>query len=379
MNAQTTCSTAAGRPAARLVLAAGVMALLAWTPAGAQEAKGPSAEDIVRELAGPEKPLTRGVGRVRVEREPGRAAGEGRRIAVPIQFRYDSAEIAPESFPQLRAVAQALRDARLAEARIRVEGHTDQQGGDAYNQALSDRRAEAVRRYLVEREGIPAARLGARGYGKSRPLPGVSQDTEAGRALHRRVELVNLGAPAGPQAAQAAPPPGAPPGPAARPVDTPAAAGAPALAVSVAVTHVRDGETRTLPPGGTLAAGEGYRLTLTPSADGHVYAYQVDEAGQAEPLFPNPRLGPAGNPVRARQTYTVSVEGRAPGAASSGGQQEIVVVAAPGELGDPAALALRRPRRPTLLTRGPAAEARADVGPAAPPGVFLYRLPFSRR
>jgi outer membrane protein OmpA-like peptidoglycan-associated protein len=67
-----------------------------------------------------------------------------------------------------------------------VEGHTDSTGSDAYNQALSQRRADAVLNYLV-RKGVPANRLTARGFGKSSPV--ASNDTREGRALNRRVEL----------------------------------------------------------------------------------------------------------------------------------------------------------------------------------------------
>jgi OOP family OmpA-OmpF porin len=70
---------------------------------------------------------------------------------------------------------------------VRVEGHTDWIGSEEYNQALSVRRAEAVYRYLVNR-GVEPERFTVEGFGKSRPI--ASNDTEAGRAQNRRVELI---------------------------------------------------------------------------------------------------------------------------------------------------------------------------------------------
>lgn len=71
-----------------------------------------------------------------------------------------------------------------------LEGHSDSVGNDAVNLALSEKRAQNVRNALLAR-GLPADRLTARGYGKSRPL--APNDTELGRKLNRRVELIVLG------------------------------------------------------------------------------------------------------------------------------------------------------------------------------------------
>ena len=71
--------------------------------------------------------------------------------------------------------------------KLTIEGHTDSSGGDAHNQELSNRRAEAVKSYLVG-AGIGADRLTARGLGASAPL--ASNDTPLGRSQNRRVELV---------------------------------------------------------------------------------------------------------------------------------------------------------------------------------------------
>ncbi|MFT2536497.1 OmpA family protein, partial [Escherichia coli] len=67
---------------------------------------------------------------------------------------------------------------------VQIDGHTDSVGSAAYNLALSKKRAESVRAYLVSK-GIDASRLAAEGYGKTKPI--ASNDTEAGRAENRRV------------------------------------------------------------------------------------------------------------------------------------------------------------------------------------------------
>ncbi len=71
--------------------------------------------------------------------------------------------------------------------RVRVEGHTDSIGTDAYNQALSERRANSVRDYMVGR-GIAVGRLNSVGRGETRPV--ASNSTADGRAQNRRVEII---------------------------------------------------------------------------------------------------------------------------------------------------------------------------------------------
>jgi outer membrane protein OmpA-like peptidoglycan-associated protein len=112
-----------------------------------------------------------------------------RRVRVyGIHFDVDSAHIQPQSEATIAQIAQVLR--ANPRWRLRVEGYTDSDGGAAYNQGLSDRRAHAVVNDLVSRYGIARARLTAAGYGLTHPV--ASNDTEAGKALNRRVELVRL-------------------------------------------------------------------------------------------------------------------------------------------------------------------------------------------
>jgi len=102
-------------------------------------------------------------------------------------FELDSDVIKGESFSLLDEVADLLEE-HPEVRRIEVQGHTDDQGDDAYNMDLSQRRAESVRRYLIEQGGVTGSRLIARGYGESEPLqPNTSDEARAG---NRRVEFV---------------------------------------------------------------------------------------------------------------------------------------------------------------------------------------------
>ncbi len=109
------------------------------------------------------------------------------KILQQIHFDYNKATIRRESFPIVDAVADILK--QNPRVRIEVQGHTDNRGGKAYNEKLSDQRANAVMRALIER-GIDPSRLRAKGYGMERPL--VPNDTEQNRALNRRVQFIRI-------------------------------------------------------------------------------------------------------------------------------------------------------------------------------------------
>jgi OmpA-OmpF porin, OOP family len=90
-------------------------------------------------------------------------------FALPLQFAFDSARILPDAFVQLDAVAQAMKllDGQVA---LMIEGHTDAHGKAGYNQTLSQRRAESVRRYLVEKHNIDVQLLKTEGKGAVDPI-----------------------------------------------------------------------------------------------------------------------------------------------------------------------------------------------------------------
>ncbi|MSQ99615.1 MAG: hypothetical protein EXR85_10040 [Xanthomonadales bacterium] len=104
-----------------------------------------------------------------------------------VHFGFNEATLTPEAKAILDKAAGLLKtNERVV---VEVAGHTDSVGSEEYNQALSERRANSVKDYL-ESQGITATRLSARGYGKAQPV--ASNDTDAGRALNRRVELIVL-------------------------------------------------------------------------------------------------------------------------------------------------------------------------------------------
>lgn len=104
-----------------------------------------------------------------------------------VNFELNSVRLTPQSSTTLDRVAGALR--RSPDVRVEVAGHTDSSGSEAYNQKLAQRRADAVRNYLVGK-GVDASRITAKGYGESQPV--ADNSTEAGRARNRRVELRRL-------------------------------------------------------------------------------------------------------------------------------------------------------------------------------------------
>ena len=101
-----------------------------------------------------------------------------------VNFDFDKAEIRGDAAVILDEAASILN--RTRGVGVRVEGHTDSTGPAAYNQNLSERRAAAVKRYLVER-GVSASRLQTVGMGENNPI--ASNDTRDGRSVNRRVEL----------------------------------------------------------------------------------------------------------------------------------------------------------------------------------------------
>ena len=92
-------------------------------------------------------------------------------FALPIQFAFDSADIQPAARPQLEALAAGIRMLPASQA-VRIEGHTDATGSGRYNEMLSLKRANSVKRYLAAVHGIDTERLHAVGLGQSAPLAG---------------------------------------------------------------------------------------------------------------------------------------------------------------------------------------------------------------
>jgi outer membrane protein OmpA-like peptidoglycan-associated protein len=107
-------------------------------------------------------------------------------VALPsgILFDVDKDEVKPAARESLAKAAEVL--VKYPDTYVTVEGHTDSTGKAEYNQALSERRARRVHDALV-RDGVPASRLGTKGYGESDPV--ADNETPEGRQANRRVQL----------------------------------------------------------------------------------------------------------------------------------------------------------------------------------------------
>jgi outer membrane protein OmpA-like peptidoglycan-associated protein len=110
------------------------------------------------------------------------------KIDLDIQFDYNSDRITQTSMPSVQALGQALSNANLKGSTFVVAGHTDAIGGEEYNQGLSERRADTIKRYLTEKYGIAGTDLVTVGYGKTKPKdPNAPMDP-----VNRRVQVVNM-------------------------------------------------------------------------------------------------------------------------------------------------------------------------------------------
>jgi outer membrane protein OmpA-like peptidoglycan-associated protein len=110
------------------------------------------------------------------------------KIDLEIQFDYNSAAIRTSSMPAVQELGEALSNAGLKGSTFVVAGHTDAIGGEAYNQDLSERRADTIKKYLTDKYGIAGANLVTVGYGKTKPKdPNAPMDP-----VNRRVQVVNM-------------------------------------------------------------------------------------------------------------------------------------------------------------------------------------------
>jgi len=109
-------------------------------------------------------------------------------IDISINFDFNSDKIGPAAAQSVKEVAKALSNAQLTGNTFIIAGHTDGKGSDTYNQALSERRAEAVKRNLIDVYKIPEGNLVAVGYGKSK----LKNPSNPAASENRRVQIVNM-------------------------------------------------------------------------------------------------------------------------------------------------------------------------------------------
>jgi len=144
------------------------------TPAGVKVDKDgcpPVAAPVVKEM---------------VEKEQAPVIVEQGKETLNVHFDFDKADIKPEYRDDIGRLGEVLK--KYPDLNITIEGHTDSVGDTAYNDKLSQQRADAVKNYLVQEFGIDAARLNTKGYGER--LPVAPNTTKEGRQKNRRVEAV---------------------------------------------------------------------------------------------------------------------------------------------------------------------------------------------
>src|SRR5882757_2407081 len=173
--------------------------------------------EILRALVPEKKPLTRGLSVGPQQVDPAAAAAGGQfvqkirgrstrslsisereeiaaivkdkpKIDLEINFDYNSAEVSARSLASVEALGRALSNSDLKGSTFVVAGHTDAAGGEGYNQDLSERRADAIKRYLVDKYGINGTDLVTVGYGKSKLKDPGQPMAEA----NRRVQVANM-------------------------------------------------------------------------------------------------------------------------------------------------------------------------------------------
>jgi len=112
-------------------------------------------------------------------------------VTLNVLFGSNSDVVPPTSYAEIDKLGTLLSWPQYTDYRIQLEGHTDSQGSARKNQALSEKRVQNIKAYLVQHFHLTPERILAVGYGPTKPI--ASNDTPEGRSQNRRVEVVNLG------------------------------------------------------------------------------------------------------------------------------------------------------------------------------------------
>jgi outer membrane protein OmpA-like peptidoglycan-associated protein len=134
--------------------------------------------------------LTRGI-YMRPPQSPPAVLLKKASVVIPVLFQLNSAVILPQYYTDLDKLGAQLSAPHYWEYRVQIEGHTDSRGAAPYNQKLSEKRAQSVQQYLVQRCAIDPERLPVKGYGASKPI--APNNSEEGRRQNRRIEVANFG------------------------------------------------------------------------------------------------------------------------------------------------------------------------------------------
>lgn len=176
------------------LLAALIPGLLLASGAIAEEQDFKSSKDLIPQLQAPgsDEVRARGIAPVESDSAQGSVAndpGAAGRVDLRIPFEFDSARLTRRGARQLDELAIALADKSLSRYNFQLLGHTDAYGRAGYNQRLSDRRAQAVKDYLVRKHGIAPQRIETMGFGEDNPR----NPDDPYAPENRRVEVINLG------------------------------------------------------------------------------------------------------------------------------------------------------------------------------------------
>lgn len=262
--------------------------------------------------------LTRGIGLIlHMPKQP--------QMAMYLQFDLDSAVLTDGAKETLNHLAEALQTDTLRQFIYRLEGHTCDRGTEAYNEALSERRARAVQRYLTETFAIAEEQLEVAWFGESRPA--VANTDEAAREQNRRVMIVNTMVQSNTLTI--------------------------AEASRLQIRAVKEGREILLEDGGTLTENDSYAVEFTTSDHRYVYLFQKDSAGKLTPIFPNPDVSELDNPLEQDAVYRMPRADAWFFLDEQKGEEEILMITSPQAIEDPVAIAVEVTAQALLAsTRG---------------------------
>ena len=273
-----------------------------------EKINAPEVDTIIEALTPPkdvQDSALRGIARKHENREPSQGKFE---VDINIPFVLNEYQIFDKALPYLQRLGSALSDPRLKNSIFEIQGHTCNLGREDYNLWLSQKRAEAVKHYLVRHFGLSSNQLKAVGYGPKKPK--WSNSTEKGREKNRRVTILNTLK------------------------NYEKIISRPSL--NIAAKYNRAGKIKKLLPGTALSSRDNYFLTFTPDQVCYVYIFQFDSQKTVTQLFPNPDFSKESNPVVSGRGH------RVPGSErgwlfldENKGEEELVVMAYPEPLPKP--------------------------------------------
>lgn len=153
-------------------------------PPAVEEVRPQAAAPVVVEEVRPQAAAPVVVQEVKPQPRVAREIVEKGRTTLNVLFDFDKSTIKKNAYGDIDELVAVMKQHQ--ELNVTIEGHTDSVGKAAYNKKLSQRRADAIKKYMVEKGGIAANRLNAVGFGMEKPV--ASNKTKAGRAQNRRVE-----------------------------------------------------------------------------------------------------------------------------------------------------------------------------------------------